>query len=152
MQYFKAYLMIAQVDEGDRQTLPPDLRVMAIRMPHPPGNPEACIIFFGVTDESALCRIVEALWLDRRFVELPNRQRKLFLLGDAVHLQIDESAVTQVGESGPIRGAVEGFRGQLGEMLARLEERDPIPVETPLGVRECRYLEVELPDPAPPRG
>jgi hypothetical protein len=151
MRYFDAYLMLAELREADRGRIPPNLRALAIRTPPPPGKPGTGVVFFGSTDAEAFGRILEALWLDRRVSASPEGQRKLFLLGEDVYLQIGATEnIEQVGEVGPVRGAVEGLRDHLRELLDRLQAGDVVTVTTPLGEREARYLEVELPDPAAP--
>lgn len=153
MHHFAAYLTLARVEEVDREKLPGGLQVIVVRTAPPPRKPEAGIVFIGAASLNAFCRILEALWLDRKFVPRPRTERKLFLLGDAVYLQIGLGDITKVGESGPIRGAIEGFRSYLGDLLQRLQSVDAVLIDTPLGMREARYLEVELPDPAePPAG
>lgn len=148
MHYFDVYLMLAEVRPEDRAQLPPGLRALAIRSPPPPGKPETGLIFFGEPDAEAFGRILEGVWLDRRIVSRPEGQRKLFLLGEDIYLQIGlTEGIERVGESGPIRGAVEGFRDYLQGLLDRLAAADSVTVPTPLGTREARYLEAKLPDP-----
>ncbi len=149
MQYFDAYLMLATLEESDRATMPPGLQVITIRTPPPPGKPETGVIFFGETSGDGLARILEAIWLDRRVMPRAETERRLFLLGDAVYLQIgDGEKIQRVSEPGPIRGAIEGFRSHLQDLLDQLEKADIVAVETPLGTRTARYLDVRLPDPA----
>lgn len=148
MQYFDAYLMLAALEETDRATMPPGLQVMAIRAPPPPGKPETGVIFFGKSSRDAFARILEAIWLDRRFISRAAAERRLFLLGDAVYLQIgDGERIQRVSESGPIKGAIEGFRSHLQGLLEQLDKAETVAVETPLGTRTARYLDVRLPDP-----
>lgn len=150
MYHFAAYLTLARVEDDDRARIPGDLQVMAIRGRAPAGKPDTGFIFFGPTDLDGFCRILEAIWLDRRILPQPRTERKFFLLRDAVYLQVELGDITKVGESGPIRGAVEGFRNHLSDLLHRLEDAEPVTVDTPLGLREARYLEVTLPDPGQP--
>ncbi len=150
MRHFAAYLTLAGLERSDSANLPPGLRALAIRRPAAAGTPDTGIVFFGAADLDAFCRILEALWLDRHHMLQPTTERKLFLLSDAVYLEAGSGKIHQVGDWGPIRGAVEGFRGQLRELLDRLAAADAVEVETPLGPREARYLEVQLPDPASP--
>lgn len=150
MQYFDAYLMLAGTEESDRATMPPGLQAIAIRTPPPPGKPDTGVIFFDEPRQEAFARILEAVWLDRRIVPAAETERKLFLLGEAVFLQIGAAEKLEpVGETGPIKGAVEGLRGHLQTLLEQLEAADPVSVETPLGTRAARYLETKLPDPGP---
>lgn len=148
MDYFDAYLMLAEVRPEDAGQLPPGLRALAIRSPPPPGKPDTGLIFFGEPDAGAFGRILEGVWLDRRIVSRPEGQRKLFLLEDDIYLQIGlTEGIERVGEAGPIRGAVEGLRDYLEDLLDRLAAGVAVTVPTPLGTREARYLEAKLPDP-----
>lgn len=149
MQYFDAYLMQTDLEPGDREGMPPGLRALAIRAAPPPGKPETGFVFFGEAEPAAFGRILEAVWLDRRFVPDPGEERRLYLVGEGVYLQAGaDGNVEQVGGEGPIRGAVEGFRDHLTELLGRLAASAAVRAPTPLGMRPARYVEVRLPDPS----
>ncbi len=151
MHYFHAVLFRPELEQEDDRQLTPGLRALAVRGPGPEGEPDTGIVLFPQASEDDFARIVEALWLDRRLESQPNVQRKLYLLGDEVYLQAGApDNVQKVGERGPIRGAVEGFRDIFREILRRLDSADPRTMPTPLGERRARHIVAQLPDPGGP--
>jgi hypothetical protein len=137
-----------ELGEEDRTGFPPGLIALAVRGPGPAGRPDTAIVLFEAAGEDAFARLVEALWLDRRVEAKPNIQRKLYLLGDEIFLQAGApDNVKKVGESGPIKGAVEGFRPIFHDILARLSKASLEMMPTPLGERRARHLIAEIPDP-----
>ena len=148
MRHFPVVLVRPQLAEEDGSRFPPGLVALVVRGPGPKGRPSTAIVLFDAATEDDLGRLVEALWLDRRVEPNPSVQRKLYLLGDDLFLQAGApDNVRKVGERGPIKGAVEGFRDIFRELLERLETAPIETVPTPLGERPARHLIAELPDP-----
>lgn len=150
MRSFPVVIVRPELEEEDREGFPPGLLALAVRGPGPPGRPDTAIVLFEAAGEDDFARLVEALWLDRRVESKPNVQRKLYLLGDEILLQVGAPGnVKKVGERGPIRGAVEGFRPLFHEILARLSKAPLERMPTPLGERSARHHIAEIPDPGP---
>lgn len=148
MQTFPALVVRPELAAEDRARFPPGLVALAVRGPGPEGQPHTAIVLFDEADDDDFGRLVEALWLDRRVEAKPNVQRKIYLLGDELYLQVGApDNVRKVGERGPIRGAVEGFRVIFRQILERVEAALPETMPTPLGERRCRHLVADLPDP-----
>lgn len=148
MEYFDAIILRPELAAEDRAQLPPGLVALAVRGAAPEGKPDTGLVLFENATEDDLARILEAVWLDRRVDAGPTVQRKLYLVGDDVYLQIGgPDNVKKVGARGPIRGAVEGFRGILRGILADLATAPLERIPTPIGERPARHLFTRLPDP-----
>lgn len=148
MRTFEAVVVRPHLAEEDRPRFPPGLLALAVRGPAPEGKPDTAIILFGAAGDDDFGRVVEALWLDRRTEPRPTVQRKIYLVGDELYLQVGApDNVKKVGERGPIKGAVEGFREIFRRILERLEAAPADEMPTPLGERPARHVLAELPDP-----
>ncbi|MGH7545928.1 MAG: hypothetical protein ACREKI_07090 [Gemmatimonadota bacterium] len=151
MRHFPVVLVRPQLAEEDGPRFPPGLAALVVRGPGPKGRPDTAIVLFDAATEDDFARLVEALWLDRRLEPAPSVQRKLYLLGDDLFLQAGApDNVRKVGERGPIKGAIEGLRGVLRDLLHRLETAPIETVPTPLGERPARHIVAEIPDPGAP--
>lgn len=148
MQYFDAVILRPELAAEDRAQFPPGLLALAVRGAGPEGKPDAGLVLFEDATEDDFARILEAIWLDRRLDAKPSVQRKLYLVGGEIYLQVGgPDNVRKVGERGPIRGAVEGFRGILRSILADLATAPLERVPTPIGERLARHIVKRLPDP-----
>lgn len=151
MRHFPVVLVRSRLVEQDQTNFPPGLAGLAVRGPGPKGQPDTAIVLFDAATEDDFARIIEALWLDRRVEPRPSVQRKLYLLGDDLFLQAGApDNVRKVGERGPIRGAVEGFRQVFSDILRRLETAPVETMPTPLGERPAQHIVAEIPDPGAP--
>lgn len=151
MRYFHVVVFRPELAEEDQGQFPPGLVALAVRGPEAAGRPDTGVILFDRATEDDFGRIVEALWLDRHVDPKPKVQRKLYLIGDEVYLQVGApDSVKKVGERGPIRGAVEGFRHIFRTILDRLESAPVEEMPTPLGARRARHLAAKLPEPGGP--